>query len=171
MELFNRELSWLAFNERVLQEALDTTIPLIERVRFLGIYSNNLDEFFRVRVATVRRMVAIGTSKVEGFNGGAEKLLAEIKKEVLKQQQLFELAFQAILNELKINGILQANEVNLRSYEQDYISEYFRDKVRPQIAPIILSDKLPFPHLNDDSIYLAVKMVGYEKAKGSLCYR
>lgn len=165
MDLFNRELSWLAFNERVLQEALDSSIPLIERVRFLGIYSNNLDEFFRVRVATVRRLVAIGANKVEGFSGGAEKLLAEIKKEVLKQQQLFELAFQAILNELKINGILQANEVNLRSYEQDYISDYFQEVVRPLIAPIILSDKLTFPHLNDDAIYLAVKMVEYEKQK------
>ena len=165
MELFNRELSWLAFNERVLQEALDTTVPLIERIRFLGIYSNNLDEFFRVRVATVRRMVALGTKKVEGFDGGSEKLLEEIKKEVLKQQQLFELAFQAILTELKINGILQANEVNLRDYEQSFISKYFRNKVRPTISPIILSDKLPFPHLNDDSIYLAVKMVEYEKQK------
>ncbi len=165
MDLFNRELSWLAFNERVLQEALDATVPLIERVRFLGIYSNNLDEFFKVRVATVRRMVAIGTKKVEGFDGGAENLLAEIKKEVLKQQQLFELAFQAILNELKINGILQANEINLRNHEQEYISKYFKDKIRAAIAPIILSDKLPFPHLNDESIYLAVKMVEYQKQK------
>ncbi|MFK8036979.1 MAG: polyphosphate kinase 1 [Crocinitomicaceae bacterium] len=165
MELFNRELSWLAFNERVLQEALDTSIPLIERVRFLGIYSNNLDEFFRVRVATVRRLVAIGANKVEGFSGGAEKLLTEIKKEVLKQQQLFELAFQAILNELKINGILQANEVNLRPHEQEFTSDYFQEVVRPRIAPIILSDKLSFPHLNDDAIYLAVKMVEFEKQK------
>ena len=165
MELFNRELSWLAFNERVLQEALDSSNPLIERVRFLGIYSNNLDEFFRVRVATVKRLAAIGASKVEGYSGGAKKLLTEIKKEVLKQQQLFELAFQAILNELKINGILQANEVNLRPHEQKYISEFFQEKIRPKIAPIILSDKLPFPRLNDDSIYLAVKMVEYEKQK------
>ncbi|MDX1349073.1 MAG: polyphosphate kinase 1 [Putridiphycobacter sp.] len=165
MDLFNRELSWLAFNERVLQEALDASIPLIERVRFLGIYSNNLDEFFRVRVATVRRLVTIGANKVEGFSGGAENLLAEIKKEVLRQQQLFELAYQSVLNELKINGILQANEVNLRPYEQSYIKEYFLEEVRPQIAPIILSDKLPFPRLNDDSIYLAIKMVEYEKQK------
>lgn len=165
MDLFNRELSWLAFNERVLQEALDTSIPLIERVRFLGIYSNNLDEFFRVRVATVRRLAAIKANKLEGYSGGAKKLLAEIKKEVLKQQQLFELAYQAILNELKINGILQANEINLRQNEQDYISEYFRENIRPRIAPIILSDKLDFPRLNDDSIYLAVKMVEFEKQK------
>jgi polyphosphate kinase len=165
MDLFNRELSWLAFNERVLQEALDASIPLIERVRFLGIYSNNLDEFFRVRVATVRRLVTIGANKVEGYSGGAENLLAEIKKEVLRQQQLFELAYQSVLNELKINGILQANEINLRPYEQSYIKEYFLEEVRPQIAPIILSDKLPFPRLNDDSIYLAIKMVEYEKQK------
>ena len=165
MDLFNRELSWLAFNERVLQEALDSSIPLIERVRFLGIYSNNLDEFFRVRVATVKRLVAIGATKVEGFSGGAEKLLIEIKKEVLKQQQLFELAYQSTLNELKINGILQVNETNLLEHEQAYISNFFQDQIRPLIAPIILSEKLSFPRLNDDSIYLAVKIVEYEKQR------
>ena len=75
MELFNRELSWLSFNERVLQESLDTNNPLIERVRFLGIYSNNLDEFFRVRVASVNRLIDLGKKKMEGYPAGATALL------------------------------------------------------------------------------------------------
>ncbi|MFD1552138.1 polyphosphate kinase 1 [Putridiphycobacter roseus] len=165
MDLFNRELSWLSFNERVLQEALDLNTPLIERIRFLGIYSNNLDEFFRVRVATVRRLAVLNVKKLEGFPGTAEALLIEVKKEVLKQQQLFELAYENILTTLKKNGIVQCNEINLRPSEQEYVREYFQDVIRARIAPIILSDKMPFPHLNDDAIYLAVKMVEYEKKK------
>ena len=165
MELFNRELSWLSFNERVLQEAFDQSNPLIERVRFLGIYSNNLDEFFRVRVATVKRMVTIGTKKIEGYAGGADGLLSEIKKVVLKQQQLFELGYQKLLAELEEKGVFQTNEHELDPIEENFVADYFQDIIRPRIAPIILSDKLPFPHLNDDAIYLAVKMVEFEKKK------
>ena len=101
MTLFNRELSWLAFNERVLQESLDETNPLIERIRFLGIYSNNLDEFFKVRVATIKRMAAIGTKKVEGFKGTPKDLLTEIKKTVIDQQQLFQLSYEKLLKQLR----------------------------------------------------------------------
>jgi len=165
MELFNRELSWLSFNGRVLQEAFDQSNPLIERVKFLGIYSNNLDEFFRVRVATVKRMIDIGTKKVEGHSGGPEKLLAEIKKIVLKQQRVFEMCYQKLLIELDENEILQTNEKKLNPLEEDFVSDYFQDVIRPRLAPIILSEKLAFPHLNDDSIYLAVKMVEYDKKR------
>ena len=163
MDLFNRELSWLSFNERVLQESLDLKNPLIERLRFLGIYSNNLDEFFRVRVATIRRLAAIGTKKVDGFEGNADKLLSEIKKTVLKQQQLFEVSNQKILNELKDNNVLLVNESKLKPKEEEFVADYFQDVIRPRISPIILSDDLPFPHLKDDSIYLSVKMIEFSK--------
>ena len=110
MKLFNRELSWLSFNERVLQESLDQANPLVERIRFLGIYSNNMDEFFRVRVASVRRLILIKQEKIEGFNGSPKALLKEIKTVVMDQQRLFELSYQKLIRELKENQILQTNE-------------------------------------------------------------
>ena len=165
MELFNRELSWLAFNERVLNESLDTSNPLIERMRFLGIYSNNMDEFFRVRVASVRRLIDLNHKKIAGFNGGPKALLQEIRKRVLEQQQLFELAYQKLLIELKENDIIIASDLDLAPSELDYINTYFRDKLRPLIFPIILSSKRALPQLMDSDIYLAVKMISFDKTK------
>jgi len=165
MEFFNRELSWLSFNERVLQEALDPKVPVIERIRFLGIYSNNLDEFFRVKVATVKRLIELKNSKVSGFIGSPKELLKEIKRVVVRQQQLFELAYQKILLELKNQHILQTTEKHLRLDDKEFVKQFFQDKVRPQIVPIMLSNKRDFPQLKDDSIYLAVKMTEFEKTK------
>ncbi len=165
MELFNKELSWLSFNERVLQESLDTSNPLIERIRFLGIYSNNLDEFFRVKVANIKRLIEINKTKISGFNGTPKQLLKEIEKMVLKQQQTFELSYQKILSELKEKHIYQATEKHLKGNEIEFVKTFFQEKIRPQIVPLMLSDKLEFPQLNDDAIYLAIKMTDYEKTK------
>ncbi|MEX1001796.1 MAG: polyphosphate kinase 1 [Crocinitomicaceae bacterium] len=165
MELFNRELSWLSFNERVLQESLDESNPLIERIRFLGIYSNNLDEFFKVRVATVRRMRLLGTKRVEGFKGGPAELIKTIKQIVLDQQQLFQLSYEKALKELRENHIFQTNETHLREDEIIHVSEFFEQKVRAHIVPIMLSKQRPFPKLQDKGIYLAIKMTDYEHTK------
>ena len=165
MELFNRELSWLSFNERVLQESIDASNPLIERMRFLGIYSNNMDEFFRVRVASVRRLIILKQRKIDGFNAGPEALLKEIRKRVLEQQQLFELSYQKLLVELEANNVIIAREETLNEHEKEFVNNFFRETVRPAIFPIMLSSKRPLPQLQDKDIYLAIKMISYDKTK------
>jgi polyphosphate kinase len=165
MELFNRELSWLSFNERVLQESLDPSNPLVERMRFLGIYSNNMDEFFRVRVASVRRLIALGQKKVDGFTGGPSILMREIRKQVLEQQQLFELSYQKLLVELKENDVIIATEEDLHGEEKEFVQAHFRDYIRPAIVPIMLSTKRSLPQLLDKDIYLAIKMISFNQNK------
>src|ERR1035437_822077 len=109
----NRELSWLSFDDRVLQEADDVNVPLIERIKFLGIFSNNRDEFFRVRVATLKRMVSIGKKAEEMFYGDPLNILQKIQQTVLKQQKRFENIYQKILHELENKGIFIINELQL----------------------------------------------------------
>ena len=109
--LINRDLSWLSFNARVLQEAEDPNVPLIERLRFLDIFSNNRDEFFRVRVATIRRM-AKWPNKAKALLGeDPDVLLEQIQKIVIRQQKKFDQAYDTILRELRKENILFVNEL------------------------------------------------------------
>ncbi len=94
----NREISWLSFNERVLQEASDPTTPLIERIKFLGIFSNNRDEFYRVRVATIKRLTKMGNKAVSIYGDDPKELLPKLQKKVIDQQQKFEEIYQELLN-------------------------------------------------------------------------
>ena len=158
MKIVNRELSWLSFNERVLQEALDEKGPLIERMRFLGIYSNNMDEFYRVRVANIRRMLSFRKQKIAGFNGNAEQLYKEIRRVVLKQQEKFEFAYQEILAGLKLFGIVQLNEKTVTDIQKKELASYFHKELKHAIFPIMLNKKDAFPRLRDYAIYLAVKI-------------
>jgi polyphosphate kinase len=165
MKLINRELSWLSFNERVLQEALDTQVPIIERMRFLGIYSNNMDEFFRVRVAYIRRMIAMDKRKVEGFDGTPAELLEEIRNVVMRQQKKFEVAYTKILNHLEEEGIFHTTEKELNPAQVKELEDYFNRKLKHAIVPIILNKKTPFPQLKETGIYLAVEMHAKDKEK------
>lgn len=165
MNLINRELSWLSFNERVLQEALDPKVPLIERMHFLGIYSNNLDEFFRVRVANIRRMIAVHKRHVDGFAGTPTELYNEIRKTVMKQQDKFELAYQKIVNELALQNIFHLDESSIDKGQLNELDKYFHSTLKHAIVPIMLDKSSPLPRLKDSSIYLAVRMVSENKRK------
>lgn len=158
MHLFNRELSWLSFNERVLQESLDTSVPIIERVRFLGIYSNNMDEFYRVRVATVRRMLLLKKPKIQGFDSSVEELLNEIQSTVKKQRRVFDLSYAKLLKELEKENIFHINEEELSVEHKAILSNYFFNDLQHDIVPLMLTSSREFPRLVDKGIYLAVKM-------------
>ncbi|MDA8826338.1 polyphosphate kinase 1 [Luminiphilus sp.] len=150
---YPRELSWLSFNARVLQEAQDKEVPLIQRVRYLGIFSNNLDEFFRVRVAEVRRLISLSSGK---RHQRAEKLLAAIQYRVLLLQQDFEVIYAKLLRELARKGVYLINETQLQDDQLAFVEAFFHSKVLPELEPILLRDDQPIPNLADESLYLAV---------------
>jgi polyphosphate kinase len=126
--LINRELAWLSFNERVLQEALDNTTPLIDRLRFLGIYSNNRDEFYRVRVASIKRLQGLGKEAIPVMGEKPEKLLESIMEIVIKQQEIFDDIYQLLLVELKKHHIHIINEQTLDEDQQDFVKFFLMMK-------------------------------------------
>jgi polyphosphate kinase len=125
----NRELSWLSFNERVLQEAEDKRNPLLERLRFLGIFSNNRDEFYRVRVATVKRLMKLGHKAIEIYGEDPEILLKQLQNKVLAQQQKFDNLYLSILEELKENDIYIINEKELLEEHKKFVKDFFHNEV------------------------------------------
>jgi len=153
-ELFYpRELSWIAFNGRVLQEAADDSVPLIERLRYLGIFSNNSDEFFRVRVAEVRRLISVSSGvDREHF----KDLLAAILKGIVALQKEFDRIYAQIMDELPERKIYLINERQLDEWQLAFVQHYFTEKVLPELDPILLRDGRAMPTLNDESLYLAV---------------
>jgi polyphosphate kinase len=163
MKIINRDISWLSFNERVLQEASDARIPLIERMRFLGIYSNNLDEFYRVRVANIKRVMGFDKNITLNNKGTAQKLYAEIRDIVMKQQKTFEKTYQQIIKELDENNILLINDQSLSKKQIKQLDAYYNLILKHAIVPIILDKKTSFPVIKDSSIYLAIKIVGKDK--------
>ena len=155
----NRELSWLQFNARVLQEAEDETVPLIERLRFLGIFSNNLDEFFKVRYATVKRIDEAGKAGKSELGGvKASELLEIITQVVIKQQTESLDILSNIFKRLKYHNIHIINENLIDPAQRGFIKDYFIQQVSPALMTIILNDDVDLPNLKDSAAYLAVKM-------------
>ena len=166
-KIINRELSWLSFNERVLQEAADKNVPLIERFRFLGIFSNNQDEFFKVRVATIKRMIDVESSMGVKNRINPKRILNEIQKKVIRLKDRFEETYSELIHELAKHNIYIINERQLNEEQASYVLEYFREHVHSVITPIMVHNVSTFPHLKDKSIYLAVKL--YSKDDESAC--
>jgi polyphosphate kinase len=155
----NRELSWLQFNARVLQEAADENVPLIERLRFLGIFSNNLDEFFKVRYATVKRIDEAGKGAKSELGGiKASELLEEITKIVIDQQSTSLEILDAITTELEKEQIHIIKETEIDSKQETFIKNYFYQEISPALVIIILNEDVELPELKDSAAYLTVKM-------------
>jgi polyphosphate kinase len=152
----NREISWLHFNARVLQEANDPDVPLIERLKFLGIFSSNLDEFYSVRVGTLRRMLSAGIKAKAVLGGTPKKILAEIQHVVIELRERFDSVFNGIQRELRNRKIYIVNEKSLNDEQEKFVQSYFDSDVRPGLVPIMLSSLPSFPYLKNQVIYLAI---------------
>ena len=153
-----RDISWLSFNSRVLQEAADETVPLKERMKFLAIFSNNLDEFFRVRVATLQRMIELGSKGNIHLEQSPELILESIQQIVLEQQKEFERIWNEILRELKKQKIFLLSETQLNNTQKKFVLDYFDEEVRSNMVPLMIESIQAFPTLSDKSIYLACKL-------------
>jgi len=159
----NREISWLSFNERVLQEAEDKRNPLLERIRFLGIFSNNRDEFYRIRVATIKRLLKLKDTAIEIYGEDPEILLKKLQNKDILLQQKFDKLYQDILEELKQNNIYIVNEIEVKKEYHNYLKLFFEKEVRPSLFPVIIDNDGPFPFLKDKYGYLYIKLLSYEK--------
>lgn len=153
-----RDISWLAFNSRVLQEAADESVPLKERIKFLGIFSNNMDEFFRVRVAALKRMIELGSKAKMHLELKPESILEEIQDKVVTQQLSFDRIWKDISKELKKENIILVDDRKLNVTQQKFVIQYFNEEVRSYIVPLMIESIQGFPVLNDKSIYLACKL-------------
>lgn len=159
-----RDISWLSFNGRVLQEASDKSVPLKMRIKFLGIFSNNLDEFFRVRVATLKRMIEFGNDSKVHLEKFPEIILEDIQEKVIRMQSEFEKIWNDILSELKKKKIYLIDEKKLTKQQQQFVHSYFDNYVRGHIVPLMIESIQDFPVLNDKSLYLACVLSKKDKS-------
>ena len=160
-----KEISWLSFNERVLQEAENKEVPLMERFKFLGIYSNNLDEYFRVRVATLRRLSKFGEKSREILGYSPKATLKKIQEIVLDQNQRFEKVFASLVQELAKHKIHFINEKELTAEQTEFVRDYFLREVRNRLMPFLIEKDSNLPNLTDDAIYLAIHLSRKEGQK------
>ncbi|NOH69293.1 polyphosphate kinase 1 [Vibrio rotiferianus] len=152
-----KELSWLSFNERVLQEAADKTVPLIERIRFLGIFSNNLDEFYKVRFADVKRRILI--SQDRGDSDNSKHLLTKMQTKALRLNEQFDELYSELIREMARRRIFLVNENQLDDTQKRWITKYFRKEVMPHITPLLIKDDIDvLQFLKDEYAYITVDL-------------
>lgn len=154
-----RDITWLAFNERVLQEAMDENVPLHLRIRFLGIFSNNLDEFFRVRVAGLKRAMDFKEKVIaESFYQPPSKILQKINDIVMRHQQNFDKTWRKIQGEMADHHVFIRTPKNLTPAQKEFVRKYFDEVVESNVIPILLHENTPMPYMRDKSLYLGVAM-------------
>src|ERR1700760_1449095 len=167
--LINREISWLYFNDRVLQEASDPTVPLIDRIRFLAIFSSNLDEFYRVRVATLSRLSNLNEKAKEILGYNPKKILNQIKNIVVRQERKFNNLYENIIvKQLAEEKIFILNDKQLNVSRGEFVKRYFREKLLATLVPIMLDESLPLPELRDRGLYFFVKLTKNQKSRYAL---
>jgi polyphosphate kinase len=154
-----RDISWLSFNERVLQEASDPSVPLAERIKFLAIHSSNLEEFFRVRVAALKRMVLLKGKKANFyFEEQPEAILERIQTIVLRQQNEFNTIWQGIVTQMASQQVFLKDDVSLTARQKTFVRNYFDQEVASSVIPLLIEDLPALPYLRDKSLYLGVVM-------------
>jgi len=167
---YNKEMSWLSFNARVLQEAEDIRNPLGERIKFMGIYSSNLDEFFRVRVAMVRRLCQMGKEGYKLLKDDPHATMDQIQNEVAIQRKRFNTTVKSLYNEMEKLGIRLLDDHHLDEEQIAFVKSYFEREVRHKIFPIMLDLRYRLPEMNDRTLYLAVEMTGTVRNEEKISY-
>jgi len=165
-----KEISWLSFNERVLQEAENKEVPLLERFKFLGIYSNNLDEYFRVRVATLRKLSHLGSRSKNILGYSPKATLKKIQEIVLEQNTRFEKIYKSLIQELADHNIHIINEKELNPEQSEFVREYFTTEVRTRLMPFMIEKDSALPNLTDDAIYLAIQLHNTKTGKKNISF-
>ena len=154
-----RDISWLSFNGRVLQEAADKTVPLLSRIKFLGIFSNNLDEFFRVRVAGLKRALLVDEKEARSiFFEKPQLILDELNVKVVKQQKKFEKVWGQVQDEMAKEGVYIKSTDDLNDEQQSFVKEFYINEVESNVIPLLLDEERPMPYIRDKSLYLGVAM-------------
>lgn len=171
LPFIHRDISWLSFNYRVLQEAMDPNVPLFERIKFLAIYSSNLDEFFRVRMANHRSLLRVSKKTKRELEISPKVIVREIQRLVNKQQEEFNRIFEKqIIPELSKNNVKILRRMDLNEEQQEFVEDFFRDHMLPYVQPVLLVGKKIRPFLNNASLYLTVLMQPKDDPSASYNY-
>ncbi|NJC25010.1 polyphosphate kinase 1 [Neolewinella antarctica] len=164
-----RDISWLSFNHRVLQEAKDPSVPLFERIKFLAIYSSNLDEFFRVRMANHRNLLRVGKKTKKELDISPKDTVKNIQRIVNRQQTEFSRIFEkVIIPELQRHGIHLKRRLEMNAEESAFVEDYFRENMLPYVQPVLLVKDMVRPFLNNAQLYLSILM--HQKKSKELAY-